>query len=95
MKKQFYKDREAVFMAMNNVLTNSRFNLGQREVNKIVEMYHFDSIYDSKVFDTVRIPVEEDEEEPMEEEEEEEDDCPSVSSHLVPTEIKQETPMDE
>lgn len=95
MKKQFYKDREAVFMAMNNVLTNSRFNLGQREVNKIVEMYHFDSIYDSKVYDTVRIPVEEDEEEPMEEEEEEEDDCPSVSSHLVPAEIKQETPMDE
>lgn len=95
MKKQFYKDREAVFMAMNNVLTNSRFNLGQREVNKIVEMYHFDSIYDSKVYDTVRIPVEEDDEEPMEEEEEEEDDCPSVSSHLVPTEIKQETPMDE
>lgn len=93
MKKQFYKDREAVFMAMHNILTNSRFNLGQREVNKIVEMYHFDSIYDSKVFETVKIPVEEDEEEPMEEEEEE-DDCPSVTNHLVSTEIKQETLMD-
>lgn len=107
MKKQFYKDREAVFMAMHNMLSNSRFNLGQREVNKIVEMYHFDSIYDSKVFDTVRIPVEEEEEEeeepeeeePMEEDEEEEEkeeegNSPRVTNHLVPTEIKQEAMMD-
>lgn len=38
MKKQFYKDREAVFMAMNYVLTNSRFNLGQREVLSLIHI---------------------------------------------------------
>lgn len=57
-------------------------------MNKIVEMYYFDSIYDLKVFDIVRIFVEEDEEELMEEEEEEEDDCSSVFSYLVFIEIK-------
>lgn len=82
-------------MVMNNVLINSRFNFGQREVNKIVEMYYFDSIYDLKVYDIVRIFVEEDEEELMEEEEEEEDDCSSVFSYLVFIEIKQEILMDE
>lgn len=59
-------------------------------MNKIVEMYYFDSIYDLKVYDIVRIFVEEDDEELMEEEEEEEDDCSSVYvfSYLVFIEIK-------
>lgn len=48
-------------------------------------MYYFDSIYDLKVYDIVRIFVEEDEEELMEEEE---DDCSSVFSYLVFVEIK-------
>lgn len=57
-------------------------------MNKIVEMYYFDSIYDLKIYDIVRIFVEEDDEELMEEEEEEEDDCSSVFSYLVFIEIK-------
>lgn len=58
MKKQFYKDREAVFVAMNKILTNSKLHLGQREVNRIVEMYHFNSIYDTNVLENVQIPPE-------------------------------------
>ncbi|XP_062584278.1 uncharacterized protein LOC134246031 [Saccostrea cucullata] len=95
MKKQFYKDREAVFMAMNKMLTNTKFNLAQREVNKIVDMYHFDSIYDTKVLETVRIPpetAEDEEEEGIEEEEMK----PKVEDLLLmPAETTEEDPQDQ
>lgn len=98
MKKQFYKDREAVFNAMNSYLTNSRLNIGQRDVNKIVEMYHFNSIYDSKVFDSLKVPLAtvEDEEDHLEEEEEEEGNKPLMeTNHLIPPARKMDIPIEE